>query len=306
MNALAKYDQARNALAACRSVDEIKDIRDKSEAMRLYAKQAQDTELEQWAAEIKLRAQRAIGEISAALEKQKNQAALPTGGKSKSETLADAGISTSTANRYEKLAAIPEPMIEEVIAKSKEAGKPVSAKAVMATLAPRAPVAKPAPANATPAPAPGARPSLVEQVKAQQDVENAPDAAGAGAVDEVDIADAPDSDDESHAQLLDDYHAAARARDELQSKVTELEAHIALLTRADLNAEVANTLVKRAADAEFKFEQLSGRNRQLQQTARDAQLTNQSLTDQLAKIRLALGVESNRDILPAIAARRAA
>lgn len=137
MSTLAKYDQARQALAACRSVDEVKGVRDKAEAMQLYAKQAHDTELEQMAAEIKLRAQRAIGELSAALEKQKNQAALPTGGKSKGEVLADAGISTSAANRYEKLAAIPEPVIEEVIAKSREAGKPVSAKAILAQVAPR-------------------------------------------------------------------------------------------------------------------------------------------------------------------------
>ena len=140
MSALIKYDQARLALAACRNVDDIKDIRDKSEAMRLYAKQANDTELEQWAAEIKLRAQRAIGEISAGLEKQKNQAALPSGGKSKNEALKDAGISTSTANRYEKLASIPDADVEALIAQHKDDGKPVSAKAVLATLAKPNPV----------------------------------------------------------------------------------------------------------------------------------------------------------------------
>ena len=146
MSALVKYDQARLALAACRNVDDIKDIRDKSEAMRLYAKQANDTELEQWAAEIKLRAQRAIGEISAGLEKQKNQAALPSGGKSKNETLKDAGISTSTAHRYEQLATIPLADVEALIAKHKDAGKPVSAKAVLATFA--KPAAAVAPARA--------------------------------------------------------------------------------------------------------------------------------------------------------------
>lgn len=40
MSNLVKYDQARIALAACRNVDEIKDISDKSEAMRLYALQS--------------------------------------------------------------------------------------------------------------------------------------------------------------------------------------------------------------------------------------------------------------------------
>lgn len=33
MSALIKYDQARQVLAACRNVDDVKDIRDKSEAI---------------------------------------------------------------------------------------------------------------------------------------------------------------------------------------------------------------------------------------------------------------------------------
>jgi hypothetical protein len=112
--------------------------------------------------------------------------------------------------------------------------------------------------------------------------------------------------DDGHQQLLDDYNAVKQERDALQAKVAELDAHIELLGRADLNAEVATTLAKRAADAEYKFEQLSGRNRQLQQTARDAQTTSKYQADLLGKIRLALGVESNAEILPTITARRAA
>lgn len=308
MTTLIKYDQARQALAACRSVDEIKDIRDKSEAMRLYAKQAQDTELEQWAAEIKLRAQRAIGELSAALETQKGGFGIvPTGGKHKAEVLADAGISTSAANRYEKLAAVPEPVIEEIIAKSRDAGKPVSAKAVMAQVAPRAPMpaATPAPPKASPS-------SLVDQVLSQQAaagadsderaVDPAPDDAPQG---EPEVTADGDDDGDQFAQLLDDYHAAVSARDELQEKVRRLEEHITLLTRDDLATQV-DYLVKRASDAEFKFEQLSGRNRDLQGKVRDTQLTAQYQADLLGKIRGVLGVEANGDILPALTARRAA
>jgi hypothetical protein len=75
----------------------------------------------QWAAEIKLRAQRRIGEISASLETQKNQVARPTGGTSKTAALSEVGISRSTAHRYEQLAAIPDDAIEAYVAESKDA-----------------------------------------------------------------------------------------------------------------------------------------------------------------------------------------
>jgi cell division protein FtsB len=220
MSALIKYDQARQALAACRNVDDIKDVRDKSEAMRLYAKQANDTELEQWAAEIKLRAQRAIGELSAALEKQTNQSALPSGGKSKSETLADAGISTSAANRYEKLAAIADSAIEAFIAKSKLEGKPVSVKSVMATLATKEPAQPPAP----PAPA------------APRDHDDAPDFGIVGAALPAPVA-ADDSDDDAPDpfELLREEQARA---EQLQDQVDTLAARVKLLSQGDLAAQL--------------------------------------------------------------------
>ena len=49
---------------------------------------------------------------------QTQGATLPTGGKSKEEQLQEAGISTTTANRYEELAAPKEqlaPIVESVI-----------------------------------------------------------------------------------------------------------------------------------------------------------------------------------------------
>lgn len=294
MSALIKYDQARQALAACRSVDEVKDIRDKSEAMRLYAKQAQDTELEQWAAEIKFRAQRALGEISAALEKQKNQAALPTGGKSKSEALADAGISTSTANRYEKLAAIPEPVIEEAIAKSREAGKPVSAKAVLAQLAPRAgagagtpPAVSP---TTVPAAAPATRPTLVQQVSEQQAAANN-DQGDQGASSHADPSDEADPFD----QLRTEYDEVLGERDRLKARNAELEA---LLAQNDLAAQVDYW--------KSAFEGMSSRNAGLIKKLNIVEPDAESQREALKQIRLALGVERNSDIVPALKARRAA
>lgn len=117
---LAKYEAARNALAVASSVDEVKDIKDKAEALRLYAQQSKDTEMERWFAEIKARAYRRMGEISLSLDNAANQYALPSTGQSKNRTLKKAGISTSVANRCEQIAKIPEPEFEEYLNRSAE------------------------------------------------------------------------------------------------------------------------------------------------------------------------------------------
>ena len=109
---LARYDAAKRAIAECESFDEVKPWADKAAALAAYARQADDPELEAHARRIRLRATKRIGEISAALEtspkaKGGQETRLPTGGKPKTEVLRKAGISTSVANRAEKIAAIP-------------------------------------------------------------------------------------------------------------------------------------------------------------------------------------------------------
>lgn len=110
--ALARYDALRNALQLVVRVDEAKDIKDKAVALEIYARQQHDVEMERWVSEIKLRAVMRIGELSKELEKMPAKISgaargrgLPTAGKtSKSSILKAAGISTSAAQRAERLA----------------------------------------------------------------------------------------------------------------------------------------------------------------------------------------------------------
>jgi hypothetical protein len=272
MSALIKYDQARQALAACRNVDDIKDIRDKSEAMRLYAKQANDTELEQWAAEIKFRAQRAIGEISRTMEKQQGNAGkLPTSGKFKTEALLDAGISTSTAHRYEQLAAIPDAAVEAFIAQSKDAGKPVSAKAVMAQLA-----QKPRPTRAAP-PA---------QAESERTMPSAPSTA-------------PETDNAFGEDDTPDFVEKLREADAeiavLTAQVETLNKKIEMLTQDDMAAAVA--------DWAFRHDQI--KSMLDMRTGEYFEANNERIrySDLLKKLRKAAGVEKNGDLLAQITPR---
>lgn len=115
---LRLYDAACSAIAEARSVDELKNIRDRSEAMRAAARIAKNKQAETDMAEIRFRAERALGEMMA---KQREAGLMANGGdaaKARVEekpelfeakiTLAEAGIDKNLADRARKFAAIPE------------------------------------------------------------------------------------------------------------------------------------------------------------------------------------------------------
>jgi hypothetical protein len=106
---------ARAALAEARSVDEVKDIRDKSEAMRAYARMAKDTQLEMDATELRLRAERRLGIM---LTEQKRTVGLNRGGwqscgtdeepQDRVPTLSEVGIDKKLSARSQKIGGIGE------------------------------------------------------------------------------------------------------------------------------------------------------------------------------------------------------
>jgi hypothetical protein len=125
---LARYDAACRALVEAKSVDEVMAIRDLAEAMRAYARQAQNKELEVDAAEIRLRAERRlgdkIGEQKATVglntcDRRHGPAVVPDDHRERPR-LADAGITKDLSSKAQKLAALPDETFETLIAEYRE------------------------------------------------------------------------------------------------------------------------------------------------------------------------------------------
>lgn len=136
MNALIKYEAAIHALAECKAVDEVKAWADKAAAMQAYGRMAKDKTLEIDAAEIRIRAERRLGEM---LVSQKADSGLSVGSrgqfagktpdglavvtKDRQKTapkLADAGISKDLSSRAQKLAAVPSAEFEAEVGEWRE------------------------------------------------------------------------------------------------------------------------------------------------------------------------------------------
>jgi hypothetical protein len=127
---LIVYSKACRALAAARSTDEVKKIRTQAGMLRAYAKQAKNRQLEVDAVEIRIRAERRLGEL---IQAQKQTVGLSKGtrgqlrGRDRSggtkvdppesllATLADNGIDKHLAERGRKLAKMPEDRFERNI-----------------------------------------------------------------------------------------------------------------------------------------------------------------------------------------------
>jgi hypothetical protein len=119
---LVLYQSAKEALAECKFTDEVKDWVDRAAATQAYARMAKDKGLEVDAAEIRIRAERRLGEM---LAEQKVSGGMSTGAKgigksvvpteNRTPTLAEVGIDKKLSARAQKTAAIPEPEFEGIV-----------------------------------------------------------------------------------------------------------------------------------------------------------------------------------------------
>ena len=124
---LMRYDAACRALAAAKRVDEVKQIRDISIAMRVYARQANNHDLEADAIEIRMRATRRMDQIR---QEQKETIGLAKGTRGSKikgarvddkPTLADAGINKALAHEGRKLGALSDQQFELTVAEARDA-----------------------------------------------------------------------------------------------------------------------------------------------------------------------------------------
>jgi len=136
MGELTYYNAARTALQKAHMVDEVKEIRDKAEAMRAYARQAGDVDLQNWAAEIRLRAERRAGELLREM-KERGERDTGSGGDRKSQStpatvkLPDLGITRDQSSKWQKIAAIPEKHFNATLSAMHEAGAEVTTTALL-------------------------------------------------------------------------------------------------------------------------------------------------------------------------------
>lgn len=249
MTGLVRYEAARAALQAAHDVDEVKDIRDKAQAMAAYAKQAKDTKMVEWASEIKVRAERRAGAMLAEMKingsrhdgkNAKNLREYPEVTPERSidsvedfsPTLETLGVSKKQSAQWQKVAAIPEEKFEKAITRTKEAAGMVTTSAVLrSAVAPSAPAKKPAskPKKDAKPDASAAEIKKLKDILAERDEKIDDLAETARALEDKLTAFEKTEPDEQQKEIM-----------KLQKRIVRLEAEIERLTRARNDAQAKN------------------------------------------------------------------
>jgi len=135
---LLEISKAQQALVLAKTIPEAKIIRDKAQAIQVFLRRQEGCEEAAMdAAELKLRAERKLGEILK--EQEKNPGQLKKGRESPQlhdettviPTLADQGITNIESHRWQKVADIDEPIFEKYLADSRDRGENVTTAGVV-------------------------------------------------------------------------------------------------------------------------------------------------------------------------------
>jgi hypothetical protein len=132
---LAMLNRVVSQLAEIENIDEIKTIRDKAEAVRLYLKkQGAELELQNRAAAVKIQTERRLGELLEGMEKRTGGDAARARLHDATECpprLADLGIEKTQSHRYQLVASIPENILNGFIEKTQADGKELTTASVL-------------------------------------------------------------------------------------------------------------------------------------------------------------------------------
>ena len=140
---LIKFDEALHAIEQARSIDEVKQIRDKAEAARVYAKQAlASIRAQNMLAEIKIRAERKAGELIKEMQKAKgggDPKKHPSHRARGATTLENIGITYTQSSRWQKEAELPEADFKDLVAEKTARREPLTSASVRRAVAEQQP-----------------------------------------------------------------------------------------------------------------------------------------------------------------------
>ena len=131
---LVKYNAARLALQQACAVDEVRNIKDRAEALRHYAMQIGDVAMQNWMVEIKIRAGRRAGQI---IEEMLKEGTIRAQGSPKGPgsgplppTFHDVGVGRHEGQEWQRWASVPEDLFEGALETAKAGGSVLTSAAV--------------------------------------------------------------------------------------------------------------------------------------------------------------------------------
>lgn len=125
-------EEAKRFLAEAKTLEEVSVIRDKAQAVKAYAKR-RDLALESIndAAEVKLRAERRMGELLRVMPKQKPGEYQRLQSATVAPKLSDLGIEKTQSMRCQRIAMMPEESFEQAIQEARDQQKEITTAGVL-------------------------------------------------------------------------------------------------------------------------------------------------------------------------------